>query len=38
MSDDNNALENLKLHGNLNMLSLKKQIVLLVHDILDCTV
>ena len=38
MSDDNNVLEDLKLHDNLNMLSLKKQIVLLVYDILDCTV
>lgn len=38
MSDDNNVLEDLKLHDNLNMLSLKKQIVLLIYDILDCTV
>lgn len=37
MSDDNNVPEDLKLHDNLNMLSLKKQIVLLVYDILDCT-
>lgn len=37
MSDDDNVLENLKLHDNLNMFSLKRQLVLLIYDILDCT-
>lgn len=37
MCDDDNVLENLKLHGNLNMFSLKKQKGLVDCDIVNHT-
>lgn len=37
MSDDDNVLENLKLHDTLNMFSLTKQVGLLERDMLDHT-